>query len=82
MTWEEWRNMGEMMGGVAAMGGPATGLLKNRPTPSPAPGGMDHGRHAPSRSRAAPTPGQPSDSAAKDRVQQDSHPAEAHEGHQ
>ncbi len=82
MTWEEWRNMGEMMGGVAAMGGPATGLLENRPTPSPAPGGMDHGRHAPSRSRAAPTPGQPSDSAAKDRVQQDSQPAEAHEGHQ
>ena len=27
MSWEEWRNMGEMMGGVAAMGGPATGLL-------------------------------------------------------
>jgi hypothetical protein len=31
MSWEEWRNMGEMMGGVAAMGGPATGLLVHRP---------------------------------------------------
>ena len=27
MSWEDWRSMGEMMGGVAAMGGPATGLL-------------------------------------------------------
>lgn len=27
MTMDEWRNMGEMMGGIAIMGGPATGLL-------------------------------------------------------
>jgi hypothetical protein len=45
MTWDEWRNMGEMMGGVAVMGGPATGLIEGRPTPPPAPGGMHHGRH-------------------------------------
>ena len=29
MTLEEWRNMGEAMGGIAAMGGPATGILKS-----------------------------------------------------
>jgi hypothetical protein len=26
MSWDEWRGMAEMMGGVAVMGGPATGL--------------------------------------------------------
>ena len=46
MTWGEWRNMGEMMGGVAVMGGPATGLIEGRPTPATPTGGMHHGRHA------------------------------------
>jgi hypothetical protein len=44
MSWNEWRNMGEMMGGVAAMGGPATGLLVDRPTLDSAPA-PPHGRH-------------------------------------
>jgi len=47
MSWEEWRNMGEMMGGVAVMGGPATDLITSRPTPTPPAGGMEHGRHSP-----------------------------------
>ena len=47
MTWGEWRNMGEMMGGVAVMGGPATGIIEGRPTPAPPAAGMHHGRHAP-----------------------------------
>jgi hypothetical protein len=45
MTWEEWRNMGEMMGGVETMGGPATGLLVHRPTLDSA-AAPPHGRHA------------------------------------
>jgi hypothetical protein len=45
MTWDEWRNMGEMMGGVAVMGGPATGLIDSRPTPAPSKGGMHRGGH-------------------------------------
>jgi hypothetical protein len=32
MTWDEWRAMADMMGGVAAMGGPATGLIAAPPT--------------------------------------------------
>ena len=47
MTWDEWRNMGEAMGGIALMGGPATGLVPSPPTPSGAemgPGHMQHGR--------------------------------------
>ena len=62
MTMDGWRNMGEMMGGIAAMGGPASGLL----TPSPAaPGaapGMDHtamGHGTPARDSAAPKPAMP-----------------------
>jgi hypothetical protein len=46
MSWDEWWDMGEMMGGVAVMGGPATGLLKgvHAPvTPSPSMAGMEHG---------------------------------------
>lgn len=35
MSWEEWRDMGEAMGGAAVMGGPATGLLESAPTPPP-----------------------------------------------
>jgi hypothetical protein len=49
MTWDEWRNMGEMMGGVAVMGGPATGLVVSRPTPAPPHRGM-HCGHPPDES--------------------------------
>jgi hypothetical protein len=85
MSWEEWRNMGEM-GGVAVMGGPATGLLVSRPTPAPPAGGMQHGRHdmhkpdvadsargKPKRTLPAP---QPADSAGHDPK-----PAEDHQQH-
>ncbi len=34
MSLDEWRGMAEMMGGVAVMGGPATGLVANPPTPA------------------------------------------------
>lgn len=44
MSMEEWGMMGEMMGGVGAMGGPPTGLLPERG--APAPGGMGHDMHA------------------------------------
>jgi hypothetical protein len=49
MAQEEWKNMGEMMGGVAIMGGPATGLLAEVPTlgadvPSMKMAGMNHGK--------------------------------------
>jgi len=64
MTWEEGRAMGEMMGGVAVMGGPVTGLIENRPTPSPPAGGTGHEHHAPevtpepgAASPTSPTPG-------------------------
>jgi len=44
MSRDQWKNMGEMMGGIGVMGGPATGILPERPTPAvmdmP---GMDHG---------------------------------------
>jgi len=48
MTMDEWRNMGEMMGGVAVMGGPATGILSASPAAGAEPpmggmAGMDHG---------------------------------------
>jgi hypothetical protein len=46
MSWDEWWNMGEMMGGVAVMGGPATALLAgvHAPvTPSPEAAGTGHG---------------------------------------
>ncbi|HYF40557.1 MAG TPA: hypothetical protein VD930_12760 [Gemmatimonadales bacterium] len=35
MSLEEWRRMADHMGGVSAMGGPATGLLVERPRPTP-----------------------------------------------
>ncbi|MDZ4863243.1 MAG: hypothetical protein SGJ01_07330 [Gemmatimonadota bacterium] len=49
MSQDEWQNMGEMMGGIGIMGGPATGLLPEVPTfgaEAPAMGGMagmEHG---------------------------------------
>jgi uncharacterized membrane protein len=53
MTMDEWRHMGEMMGGIAAMGGPATGLL----APASTAAGRDHaamGHGTPARDSAAP----------------------------
>jgi len=46
MSWDEWRNMGEMMGGVDVMGGPATGLVAGvhaSITPPPDMERMGHG---------------------------------------
>jgi hypothetical protein len=82
ISWEEWRRMSEMMGGVAVMGGPATGLIASRPTPAPPMGGMHRG-HAPDATRR-PTPGADS-AAAGDHRANDGHrhpqPAHEHEGH-
>jgi hypothetical protein len=55
MSMDEWRNMGAMMGGIAAMGGPATGILPAPPSrngPADAMAGtgeqgMQHGAPAP-----------------------------------
>jgi len=41
MTLEEWRMMGEMMGGADAMGGPVSGPARSK-RPSPAPGHQHH----------------------------------------
>jgi phosphinothricin acetyltransferase len=55
MTAAEWRDMGEMMGGAAAMGGPATGLLQPPPDAGPGdhrmppPGMHDGGAHGVAR---------------------------------
>lgn len=56
MTMEMWRNMASHMGGVAAMGGPATGILREvETTGTPPKGGLDHGAHdAPAPAAAAP----------------------------
>lgn len=35
MTRDEWLKMGAHMGGIDAMGGPAVGLLRNKPRPTP-----------------------------------------------
>jgi len=54
MSLDEWRGMAEMMGGVAVMGGPATGLLANPPTPvAPGMNRMEHEGEKP----PAPAPG-------------------------
>ncbi len=93
MSWEEWRRMGEMMGGVAVMGGPATGLIEGRPTPAPPSAGMHHGRHGQEQTgrqdeRADSTrgephqhaaPAQPTDSAAHGEPHPQ--PPGEHEGH-
>lgn len=34
MSLEEWHTMGEMMGGIALMGGPASGILPEAPSPT------------------------------------------------
>jgi hypothetical protein len=97
MSREEWREMGEMMGGIARMGGPATGLIASRPTPAPK-GEMEHGRHAPDVTRrptradsAAAVPhghrtdsvirSHPPDSAAADDGHRHPRPPREHEGH-
>ncbi len=49
MTMDEWKQMGEMMGGIGAMGGPATGLLSPAASGAAARGdmkAMDHAAHA------------------------------------
>jgi uncharacterized membrane protein len=59
MTMDEWRNMGEMMGGIGAMGGPATGLLTPATTAS---GAMDHaamGHGTPPKDTASAKPAMP-----------------------
>ena len=61
MTMDEWRNMGEMMGGIGTMGGPATGLLPAQsasPDMDSAMKGMDHSRMVPGglRKDSAPAP--------------------------
>ncbi|MGH7704169.1 MAG: hypothetical protein ACREMO_13825 [Gemmatimonadales bacterium] len=46
MALDEWCNMGELMGGVGLMGGPALGILPDPPTvgaSAPEMAGMDHG---------------------------------------
>jgi hypothetical protein len=42
MSWEEWRMMGDMMGGVAVMGGPSVGLVANPPTAGTRAGTIQH----------------------------------------
>ncbi len=54
MSMDEWRNMGEMMGGVAAMGGPATGLLIG-PTADSGMAGMRHDTMRPPAPKKAPS---------------------------
>lgn len=41
MAWDEWRMMGDMMGGVGVMGGPAIGLLPEPPTAGTPAAAMD-----------------------------------------
>jgi hypothetical protein len=65
MSWDEWWDMGEIMGGVAVMGGPATALLKgvHAPvTPSPRMAGMEHG----AMQHDAEPPAQPDSMAGHD----------------
>jgi hypothetical protein len=60
MSWDEWRNMGEAMGGVAVMGGPATGLIETGPTPMLPASGTQHGGH---RQEVTPPRGEAADSS-------------------
>ncbi len=61
MSMDEWRNMGEMMGGIGAMGGPAIGLLAPAvaaPDVDPDMKRMDHGAmgHAMPKPDSTPAP--------------------------
>ncbi len=61
MTEDEWLNMGHMMGGIAAMGGPASGVIPEAPSrnvPADAMAGMQRGA-----GQGAPTTGEGSDTA-------------------
>ena len=51
MSMDEWRDMAGMMGGVAAMGRPATGLLVDQMADTGM-AGMQHGAKAPSKPAA------------------------------
>jgi hypothetical protein len=58
LSWDEWRDMAETMGGVAVMGGPATGLaarVQAPVTPAPDMAGMQHGARQHGRG-ASPRP--------------------------
>lgn len=60
MPIEEWRNMGELMGGIALMGGPATSLLPalspaERPERARDQGGMHHHHEEPTLTPADST---------------------------
>jgi hypothetical protein len=95
MSWDEWRSMGEMMGGAAVMGGTATGLIKGYPTPRPPAAVMHHGRReqdvkSPQHEGADSTarephqhaaPAQPADSAAHGDRHPYPHPTGQHESH-
>jgi hypothetical protein len=56
MPLDEWRNMGELMGGIALMGGPATGLLSALPAARHEKPGMDHGAMRHDDMAPAPAP--------------------------
>ena len=64
VTWDDWKMMGDHMGGIAAMGGPVLGIIR---TTVPSPGemqGMDHGAMPmPSRDTAMEHRGMPMPSA-------------------
>ena len=41
ISWDDWRAMGDMMGGAEAMGGPAVGIVPKAPGVAPG----DHRQH-------------------------------------
>jgi hypothetical protein len=45
MTWEEWANMGEMMGGPDRMGGAAVDIVPEAPPPAASPDSAGHQMH-------------------------------------
>lgn len=59
MSMDEWRTMGEMMGGIGAMGGPATGLLTPAPAATKAGDHAAMGHGTPARDTAAGKPAMP-----------------------
>jgi hypothetical protein len=46
ISWKEWREMGDMMGGIDAMGGPAVGIVPEAPRDSATPAGHRHHHEA------------------------------------
>lgn len=64
MSMDEWRNMGEMMGGIGAMGGPAIGLLTPAvagPDVDPDMKRMDHGAMGHAMPKPDSTPAAPAE---------------------